>query len=243
MVTTSNKNSFDVHLHTHYSYDCLVSPKSVVKNSIASGLSAIIVTDHNTIAGALKTREIARNEALSVFIGSEIKTEFGDVIGIFLEEDIRSRRFTDVIDQIHDQGGLVYLPHPYIRSTKLNRMNLSVFDVIEEYNGRCTGEENNKSKMLGASLELPRLGGSDAHTIHELGTVRNVTKRTIDTEEELREVILNSQSHIEVHRMESPLLPRRKMTQYISWLRIGDYDRFLKRTLLYPFRKAGQVFR
>jgi predicted metal-dependent phosphoesterase TrpH len=233
--------SFDVHMHTHYSYDCLVTPKSLVKNSIDAGLSTIIVTDHNTITGALKTREIGIERGLSVFIGSEVKTEFGDVIGFFLKEKIRTRRFSKVINEIKGQGGIVYLPHPYIRSTNLSKMDLSVFDVIEEYNGRCSREENSRSKNLGESLKVPTLGGSDSHTVPELGTVQNSTESSIQTEEELRKVILNSQSIIEVSRPQPSLLPRRKMTQFVSWLRVGDYGRFVYRTLLYPFRKAAQV--
>ena len=76
------------------------------------GLDGIAVTDHNTIRGGVETEKSNKSQ-LEIIIGSEIKTEYGDIIGLFLNEEIKSTTFWEVIDEINSQSGLVVLPHPF----------------------------------------------------------------------------------------------------------------------------------
>ncbi|MHA1863744.1 MAG: PHP domain-containing protein, partial [Candidatus Thorarchaeota archaeon] len=172
-----NPYSFDVHLHTHYSYDSLLTPRALVRTASRRGLSAIIVTDHNTTRGGFASVSSAKVDGLtlSVFVGAEIKTEYGDVIGFFLNEEIRSRRYHDVIDEIRAQDGILYLPHPFANHTSVKKMDLSRIHVLESYNGRMSIHKNMQAKELGVELGIPVLGGSDAHLQHEVGTVMNMT--------------------------------------------------------------------
>ena len=60
----------DLHVHTKYSFDCLLEPRTVVKVASMRGLSAIAVTDHNTIRGSLAAiREASLVENLMVIPG------------------------------------------------------------------------------------------------------------------------------------------------------------------------------
>lgn len=228
--------SFDAHLHTHYSYDSLVSPSSLIKRAIKVGLSAIVVTDHNTIRGGLRARETAMGTPLEVFVGTEIRTDLGDIIGLFVEEEIRSREYNRVIDEIKGQGGIVYLPHPFARHTKLERMNLGRMEVIEAFNGRQNRSQNERALELAKDIKRPVVGGSDAHILYEIGTVRNCTDAPLETEEDLRRAILVSTPVITVRVPELPLLPRFKMTQYMSWIRIHNYQRLMRRVTLFTKR-------
>src|SRR5918992_2475724 len=131
----------DLHMHTSWSHDCLVEPADLVAHAEADGLGAIAVTDHNAFGGALEAVEAAKGSDLFVIPGEEIKTAGqGEVIGLFLHEEIpRGLSFEDAIAAIRDQGGLVYLPHPFDRmhaipdAATLHR-HLADIDVFEVYN-------------------------------------------------------------------------------------------------------------
>lgn len=76
---------YDLHIHSKYSLDGLIEPEIIVKTAKNQGLSGIAVTDHHTIRGGLETKKISP-EDLEVIVGSEIGTERGEVIGLFLSE-------------------------------------------------------------------------------------------------------------------------------------------------------------
>src|SRR6202043_397530 len=107
----------DLHMHTSWSFDCAVDPAELVDHAEAEGLGAIAITDHNVFGGALETLDEARGRDLVVIPGEEIKTDSqGEVIGLFLEREIpRGMPFADTVAAIHEQGGLVYVPHPFDR--------------------------------------------------------------------------------------------------------------------------------
>ena len=97
---------YDFHTHTKYSCDGYIEPKMLVKVAVKAGLSGIAVTDHNTVKGGLDAKKYENNE-IEVIVGSEILTDRGEVIGIFLTDEIKSKRFIDVVDEIKAQNGIV----------------------------------------------------------------------------------------------------------------------------------------
>src|SRR5207253_8114531 len=105
----------DLHMHTSWSHDCSIDATELVDHAEAEGLGAIAVTDHNVFGGALETVDYARGRELVVIPGEEVKTDDqGEVIGLFLEREIpRGLSFGDTMAAIRDQGGLVYVPHPF----------------------------------------------------------------------------------------------------------------------------------
>jgi predicted metal-dependent phosphoesterase TrpH len=90
-----------------------MDPKTVLNVAKRVKLDTIAITDHNIIAGAIAIHKIREKDSIIVIIGSEISTDFGDIIGIFLNEEIKSRNVYDVIDEIKSQDGLVLIPHPF----------------------------------------------------------------------------------------------------------------------------------
>src|SRR4051794_12763116 len=106
----------DLHMHTDHSHDCAVPVAVLLDYAEAQGLGAIGITDHNVFAGAEQAVQLARGRDLVVIPGEEIKTEKGEVIGLFLEEKIeRGLPMADTIAGIREQGGVVYIPHPFDR--------------------------------------------------------------------------------------------------------------------------------
>ena len=164
---------YDFHTHTKYSSDGYVEPKMLVKVAVKVGLSGIAVTDHNTVKGGLKAKKFENNE-LEVIVGSEILTDKGEVIGIFLTEEIKSRGFFDVVDVIKAQNGLVILPHPFdaIRSTSFHPYpeDAKFIDSVEVFNSRCVRQIYNDTALKYAKEnDLNVIAGSDAHFENEIG--------------------------------------------------------------------------
>ncbi|TML84903.1 MAG: PHP domain-containing protein [Actinobacteria bacterium] len=168
----------DLHMHTSRSHDCAVEVDDLLDRAEAEGLGAIAVTDHNVFGGAQEAAELARGRALTVISGEEIKTDRqGEVIGLFLEREIPPRlSFTDTIAAIKEQGGLVYLPHPFDRlhaipdPATLHR-HLGEIDVFEVYNARLLFEAyNDEALRFARKYNLTMGAGSDAHVLQGVGT-------------------------------------------------------------------------
>ena len=168
----------DLHMHTSWSHDCSIEPQELVDYAEAIGLGAIAVTDHNVFGGALEAVELARGRDLIVIPGEEIKTDGqGEVIGLFLQEGIpRGMSFGDTIAAIREQGGLVFLPHPFDRmhtvpdAATLHR-HLAEIDVFEVFNARVLFEASNDEALRFArKYNLTMGAGSDAHVLPGVGT-------------------------------------------------------------------------
>ena len=168
----------DLHMHTDWSNDCSIPVADLLGHAEDIGLGAIAVTDHNVFGGALDAVELARSRELIVILGEEVKTDGqGEVIGLFLEEEIpRGMSFGDTIDAIREQGGLVYLPHPFDRlhaiadPATLHR-HLAEIDVFEVFNARLLRDSfNDEALRFARKYRLLQGAGSDAHVLQGVGT-------------------------------------------------------------------------
>ncbi|MEM2899900.1 MAG: PHP domain-containing protein, partial [Thermoplasmata archaeon] len=130
---------FDFHIHSGYSFDALMKPEKIIRIAKKKKLDGVAITDHNTIKGSIEAAKMTKNQDFIVISGTEIATDYGDIIGLYIDEEIRARRCLEVIDEIHTQGGLVVLPHPY-KGHILNDEVLSRIDLIEVFNGRCSSK-------------------------------------------------------------------------------------------------------
>jgi predicted metal-dependent phosphoesterase TrpH/glycosyltransferase involved in cell wall biosynthesis len=168
----------DLHMHTSWSHDCSTDPGELVDYAEAEGLGAIAVTDHNVFGGALETADYASGRELVVIPGEEVKTDGqGEVIGLFLEREIpRGLSFADTIAAIRDQGGLVYVPHPFDRlhaipDPRTLHRHLADIDVLEVYNARLLLEAyNDEALRFARKYNLTMGAGSDAHVLQGVGT-------------------------------------------------------------------------
>jgi hypothetical protein len=170
--------TIDLHMHTDWSHDCTIPAEELVDHAEAIGLGGIAVTDHNVFGGALEAVEIARSRELIVVPGEEVKTDDqGEVIGLFLEEEIpRGMTFAATIAAIREQGGLVYLPHPFDRMHSIPdpatvHRHLAEIDVFEVYNARLLRDSfNDEALRFARKYRLLQGAGSDAHVLQGVGT-------------------------------------------------------------------------
>jgi dephospho-CoA kinase len=166
----------DLHMHTSASRDCRSAPADVVARARAIGLDRIAITDHDQIEGAFAARELDPD---LVIVGEEVRTAEGlDLIGLWLTEWIPpGGSFREVADAIHAQGGVVYLPHPFDArrggEAEFFEGVVDRVDVVETFNARIHDERRNERAAAWARRHrLPAGGGSDAHTLGEIGRAR-----------------------------------------------------------------------
>ena len=166
----------DLHNHTTFSFDGELNPLRFVERYVERGFGAVAVTDHNTCLGALAVRDL--DPPFKVIIGSEIKTTGGELIGLFLEKDVkRDMSPVDTAKAIHDAGGLTLLPHPFIKAV-LTRMSehllpelLPHLDIIEGLNARGANPAEDRDALLwGRQAGLAVSAGSDAHSRSAVGS-------------------------------------------------------------------------
>jgi len=164
----------DLHIHTCYSYDCVSNLEAIVKRCLATGINCIAVADHGTVEGALKIQSIA---PFPVIVAEEIMTPHGEVMGMFLKKSIPSKiPLAEAIARIHEQDGLVCIPHPF---DKPNRSGLTArimeqiiadIDIIEVFNSRSPLPWfSAKSLAFAQAHHKAQSAGSDAHTVREIG--------------------------------------------------------------------------
>lgn len=201
---------FDLHTHSHYSVDGYNSPQKIVKTCFRRGLSGVAVTDHNTIRGGLETDKYVKKEpeifknGFKVIVGSEISTTQGEIIGLFLNEEIKSTEPLEVMEEIRDQDGMVIVPHPFdnLRGESFTpqKEHIKLIHKIEVFNSRCVKSEFNRMAMEFASKHsLGLSAGSDAHFANELGKAGIDIGKGSSMEEgnieniNLRDIILKNQ--------------------------------------------------
>jgi predicted metal-dependent phosphoesterase TrpH/glycosyltransferase involved in cell wall biosynthesis len=167
----------DLHMHTEHSYDCSVPVAALIDHAERQGLGAIAITDHNEFGGALEAVELARGRPLRVIPGEEVKTTAGEVIGLFLREHIPpGQSVEDTIAAIREQGGVVYLPHPFDRlhsipDARTLHRHLAEIDVFEVYNAKLLLDGfNAEAARFARKYNLTMGAGSDAHVLQAVGT-------------------------------------------------------------------------
>lgn len=163
----------DLHNHTRASHDCLTDPHALLDRARERGLHRVGITDHDTLSLAL---ELAEAHPDLVIPGEEVKTGEGiDVIGLYLREEIpRGTPARETCLRIREQGGIVYLPHPYAAgkggSGRYADELAPLVDVVEVFNARLhPASRNAPAAELARRHELPGGAGSDAHTLGEVG--------------------------------------------------------------------------
>jgi predicted metal-dependent phosphoesterase TrpH len=170
-----SKIKVDMHTHSEYSPDSrtpLASQAAAIK---AAGLNVVCATDHNTIEGALRLRELA--DGFRVIVGEEVSSRDGEIIGLFLDKPVaRGLSAEETIARIHDQGGLVSVPHPFSRNRRFHLRRAALervwkdIDCIEVFNAReAFTQDNVRAAAFAKEKGLPGAVGSDAHRASEIG--------------------------------------------------------------------------
>ena len=165
----------DMHTHSEYSPDSRTPLAAQAAALKAAKIDVVCATDHNTIEGALRLREMA--DGIRVIVGEEISSRDGEIIGLFLEKVVpRDLSGEETIARIHDQGGIVSVPHPFsrnrlyhLRRDALERLWPQI-DCLEIFNAReAFAADNLRAAAFAMERKIPGAVGSDAHRVSEIG--------------------------------------------------------------------------
>ena len=194
----------DIHTHTKYSGmsklrfmrfpDAVSDPSEVVKAAERRGLDVVCVTDHDTLRGARMAERVAGD--VEVVVGEEVSTADGEVVGLFINEEIpRGLSAEDTIDRIHSMGGVAVAPHPFSAhcSSLANRLFDLRLDGVEFFNAfHRDGYTNDLALRLCNGLSVARTGGSDAHAPMMVGDA--YTTFPGSSAEDLRKAIMRKET-------------------------------------------------
>lgn len=178
---------FDLHIHTFFSRDSWIDPKLLPKVAEYRGLRGFAITDHNRF-GAHRMIEAGN---MLVIPGVEIRTSAGDLIALFIQEPVDSKDPFEIHDAVKSQDGVLIAAHPFgfprIRGSASKKV-YELLDGIEVVNARnILSGQNEKALELAKRLGKAEVGGSDAHTMREVG--KAYTLADASSLEELRSAI------------------------------------------------------
>jgi predicted metal-dependent phosphoesterase TrpH len=164
----------ELHVHTTASRDSLLTPEELLEICQRKGLERVAITDHNTIAAALRLKEM---DPQRIIVGEEVRTDRGELIAYFLTAPLPvGRSPEETIAAVRAQGGVVGASHPLdrFRHEALRREALlpllGLLDFLEGLNARCLRPaDNTAAQALARQHGLPITAGSDAHCAWELG--------------------------------------------------------------------------
>ncbi len=191
----------DIHTHTmysgfsKYSYltfpDSVTTPRKSVRVAENIGLDILCITDHNSIRGAVEAKKYNRD---LVVVGEEILTKNGEIIGLFLQEEIKpGLGAEETIELIHQQDGIAVAPHPFsvycpCVGKKVHTLRL---DGIEVFNALQRDGYSNAIALETCNGKA-KLGGSDAHSSCMIGN--GFTLFEGSSQEEFRSAIKRKQT-------------------------------------------------
>jgi predicted metal-dependent phosphoesterase TrpH len=198
----------DFHIHTRFSRDSILTEEKLIAKAIERGLTHVAITNHNNVEGAIAVRdkvtELGLQDKLTVILGEEVSTADGEVVGIFLERTIpRGLSANETADEIHRQGGLVSIPHPFdpfrgahIREGPLrNLAEIGKIDMIEVFNCRVTFQRHNdEAAEFAKRFGIPGIAASDTHSSFEVAMAFNAMP-AFDTADALRASLTENEWH------------------------------------------------
>ena len=183
----------EFHCHTIASSDSLTRPRGLVNTCRRKGIHRVIVTDHNTIAGARAAYEL---DPELVIVGEEIATTRGEILAAFVTEEIpRGLSPAETIRRLKDQGAFISVSHPFDRWRSGGWQEddlleiLPEVDAIEVYNSRCMHPRfNREARQFAEKHKVAGTVGSDAHAAFELGRSLMILDQ-FEGPDELRKVV------------------------------------------------------
>ncbi len=186
---------YDLHIHSHFSFDCKSDPKEIIKTAKKKNLAGIAITDHNNVKFHLKEYD---SKDLLIIPGIEVSTEKGHVIGLGIRNLIEKKlSVAETIEKILDLGGQPVIPHPFdfIRRGIGKEIYKLKKVPIETQNASCPLQLfNKKAKKWAEKNKLPQTGGSDSHRIQDIGMAFTIFKEELETIDDVLEAIRSNKS-------------------------------------------------
>lgn len=164
----------DFHTHSSASPDGGITAEQYKQAIRSKTLDFIAITDHNTVDFALQMQKQLGD---AIIVGEEIVTTAGEIVGLYLTKTIAPGKSPlETIKCIKEQGGIVYIPHPF--ETVRKGLHPGVLDeiadhvdIVEICNGRAFFQNKSEQAVVWTRVN-GKLGAasSDAHGRQGLGS-------------------------------------------------------------------------
>ena len=165
----------DLHIHTYHSLDGSMTPQEIAAQARKVGLDGVAFCDHDRTFPASELAEVQAAFPDMIFIpGVEVSTDCGHLLGWFATRPVEARTLPEAVAEIHAQGGIAVLAHPFEHTKSPERLTKAApyIDGIEIWNSRAERKNRRANAMAreyAAAHGLRGFGGSDAHTPYEIG--------------------------------------------------------------------------
>ena len=179
--------SADMHNHSVYSFNPEDYPvRDMTEAAHAKGLDILSLTDYNTFSQAGACRAQSSADFLCI-PGEEIANPlWGHANAQFIHKKVYEFLSPQHwIDDVHAQGGMFFVNHPYLEMRQWRDWNFKGYDGIEILNGNKIPMDPVNVKAFDKWDELNRTGlhlygiaDSDAHTPYAVGRYRNYVYAT-----------------------------------------------------------------
>ena len=178
----------DLHIHTKYSGDAIISPKLIADQLYAHPfIRGVAITDHDTLQGYHHAHKLATvYKDILIIPGIEVNTTQGHIAILGVEEKpIYPLTVEDVVDFAKERAGIIVIPHPY-RVLGIGDLARNILaDAIEVLNPRSTRQENKMAEELAEERKLPGVAGSDAHRPQQMWTAYTEVDNELDVDDVL----------------------------------------------------------
>lgn len=183
---------FDLHVHTDISPCSRLPLEDILAHARSMGLDGVCLTDHDTMEATARVTEGPQADGLVVLVGMEYTTPQGDFL-IFGTTgrplNILPLRLTapEMLFQVRRCGGVAVAAHPFRGGRGVDEALFSsgLCTAMESLNGRNSPLDNDMTQMLRARYSPVETGGSDAHSLGELGRMVTVFDDPIVTRDDL----------------------------------------------------------
>jgi len=165
---------YDLHIHSNFSNDSIIAPADILRIAKEKGLNGIAITDHDTMRAYSVLKKLNKDKDFEIIPGEEIHTNYGHFLGLYLRKEIKSRDLFEAIDEVHNQGGIVVIPHP-ITIASIHNFNYSLgklkgkIDAVEAFNSRNFKRHNDLAQKEILKYGYAQVGSSDSHIKSDIG--------------------------------------------------------------------------
>ncbi|MFX1538862.1 MAG: PHP-associated domain-containing protein [Promethearchaeota archaeon] len=172
---------------------------------VSGRLSGFAITDHDYMPPVHKAKRLKQHVLIKLDLvllyGVEISTQDGELLAFGISEapptNLPARQ---VIKIVHDSGGVIIAAHPW-RISPLHPVGSGVGDKVYELdldaleiNGLTNKGDNELVRRVAKELNLPTVGGSDAHRITGMNRVATVVLAPLLDEKDLVKAIQNKKT-------------------------------------------------
>jgi predicted metal-dependent phosphoesterase TrpH len=201
----------DIHAKSALSPDVSLSLEDVLVKAKSAGIEAVAFCERHSTNLCDDAIALGRKHDITVFIGVEIPTDKGILLGFVPEIDDfylgeEWRRLTEatappaeaVFDLFDRRGGVVIAARPYDLDIPSNMGDhIFTFDkltAVEIFNSRIGDVQQDFAMEAASSMELSSVGGSDpTDSIDEVGKYATFFENDLTTQGEFVEALKNSE--------------------------------------------------